>query len=87
MAIDKTKRLNIADMDFDTIKANLITYFSEDEVLKDTNFEGSAANTLLDALVYITHYNAVNANFALNETFLDSAQLSFANLWFLMPNY
>lgn len=75
MAIDKTKRLNIADMDFDTIKANLITYFSEDEVLKDTNFEGSAANTLLDALVYITHYNAVNANFALNETFLDSAQL------------
>ena len=75
MATDKTKRLNIADMDFDQIKSSLIQYLSEDDVLKDTNFEGSAANTLLDALVYITHFNAVNANMALNETFLDSAQL------------
>ena len=72
---DKTKRLNVADMDFDQIKTNLIQYLGEDDILKDTNFEGSAANTLLDALVYITHMNAVNANMALNETFLDSAQL------------
>jgi hypothetical protein len=72
---DTTKRLNVADMDFDSIKDSLIQYLSEDDVLKDTNFEGSAANTLLDALVYITHFNAVNANMALNETFLDSAQL------------
>ena len=72
---DKTKRLNVADMDFDQIKSSLIQYLSEDDILKDTNFEGSATNTLLDALVYITHFNAVNANMALNETFLDSAQL------------
>lgn len=72
---DITKRLNVADMDFDSIKASLIQYLSEDGIIKDTNFEGSAANTLLDALVYITHFNAVNANMALNETFLDSAQL------------
>ena len=72
---DKTKRLNVADMDFDQIKSSLIQYLSEDDILKDTNFEGSASNTLLDALVYITHFNAVNANMALNETFLDSAQL------------
>jgi hypothetical protein len=72
---DKTKRLNVADMDFDQIKTNLIQYLSEDDILKDTNFAGSASNTLLDALVYITHFNAVNANMALNETFLDSAQL------------
>jgi hypothetical protein len=75
MATDKTKRLNVADMDFASIKSSLIAALSEDDVLKDTNFEGSAANTLLDALVYITHFNAVNANMALNETFLDSAQL------------
>ena len=75
MAIDKTKRLNVANMDFANIKQNLIEYLSEDDVLKDTNFEGSAANTLLDALVYITHFNAVNANMAINETYLDSAQL------------
>ena len=75
MAIDKTKRLNVANMDFANIKQNLIEYLSEDDVLKDTNFEGSAANTLLDALVYVTHFNAVNANMAINETYLDSAQL------------
>ena len=73
--VDTTKRLNVADMDFDSIKSSLIKYLSEDDVLKDTNFEGSAANTLLDAMVYITHFNALNANMALNETFLDSAQL------------
>ena len=73
--VDTTKRLNVADMDFDSIKSSLITYLSEDDVLKDTNFEGSAANTLLDAMVYITHFNALNANMALNETFLDSSQL------------
>ena len=72
---DKTTRLNVANMDFDQIKTSLIQHLSEDDVLKDTGFEGSAANTLLDALVYITHFNAVNANMALNETFLDSAQL------------
>jgi hypothetical protein len=72
---DKTTRLNVANMDFDQIKTSLIQHLSEDDILKDTGFEGSAANTLLDALVYITHFNAVNANMALNETFLDSAQL------------
>lgn len=72
---DKNKRLDVSEMDFDSIKTNLINYLSEDEILKDTNFQGSAANTLLDALVYITHMNALNANMALNETFLDSAQI------------
>jgi hypothetical protein len=75
MAIDKTKQLNVADMDFASIKSSLIQHLSQDEVLKDTNFEGSAANTLLDALVYVTHFNALNANMAINETFLDTAQL------------
>ena len=75
MAIDKTKRIDVANMDFSSIKDALIQYLSEDDVLKDTNFEGSAANTLLDALVYVTHFNAVNANMAINETYLDTAQL------------
>lgn len=72
---DKTKRLDVSEMDFDAIKSNLISVFSENDVLKDTNFAGSAANTMLDALVYVTHFNALNANMALNETFLDSAQI------------
>lgn len=75
MSTDKTKRLNVSEMDFAAIKSSLISFLSENDTLKDLNFEGSAVNTLLDAFVYITHFNALNANLAMNETFLDSAQL------------
>jgi hypothetical protein len=32
-------------------------------------------STVIDVLAYITHVNSMNANFALNETFLDTSQL------------
>ena len=31
--------------------------------------------TIIDVLAYVTHINSMNANFSLNETFLDTAQL------------
>ena len=43
--------------------------------LKDYNFEGSVINSVLDVLAYTTHYNAFNANMAVNESFLDTSQL------------
>ena len=70
------RRINAAELDFDTLKSNLITYMKEQPgAFQDYNFEGSAMSTMIDVLSYITHINAVNANFALNETFLDTAQL------------
>jgi len=70
------RRINASELDFNTLKANLITYMKEQPgVFQDYNFEGSAMNTVIDVLSYITHINSVNANFALNETFLDTAQL------------
>lgn len=74
MAIN-TNRLKVSEMDFDQIKDNLKDFLKSQQVFQDYNFEGTAANTILDVLAYITHYNAVNANVAINETFLDSAQL------------
>ena len=62
-------------MDFDTIKANLKTFMTEQDTFQDYNFEGSALSSMLDVMAYVTHYNAINANFAINETFLDSARL------------
>jgi hypothetical protein len=71
-----SSRINLSEMDFDTIKQNLITYMKDqDGPIADYDYEGSAINNVLDVLSYITHMNAVNANLALNETFLDTAQL------------
>ena len=70
-----TNPLKVSEMDFDTIKADLKTFMKEQDTFQDYNFEGSALSSLLDVMAYVTHYNAINANFAINETFLDSARL------------
>jgi len=68
--------LNVTELDFDTIKQNLKNYFTTtDSPFKDFNYTGSGLNQLLDVLAYNTHYNAMLAHLALNETFIDSAQL------------
>lgn len=70
------RRINASELDFNELKSNLISYMQEQPgAFQDYNFEGSAMNTMIDVLSYITHINSVNANFALNETFLDTAQL------------
>lgn len=72
----KTNISNVTDLDFYTIKDNLIEHFKQDKSpFKDWDFKGSGLNYLLDVLAYNTHYNAVNAHVAMNETFLDSAQI------------
>jgi hypothetical protein len=69
-------QLNTTELDFDQIKNNLINYFKRsDGPFKDWDFTGSGLNQLVDILAYNTHYNAITAHMALNESFLDSAQL------------
>ena len=67
--------LNVTELDFDQIKKNLKNYLKTQSDFNDHNFEGSGLSTLLDVLAYNTHYNAMTAHFALNEAFLDSAQI------------
>ena len=62
-------------LDFDTIKTALKTYLAGKDQFKDFNFEASGINNILDVLAYNTHFNALTANFALNEAFLNTAQL------------
>lgn len=69
------KRLDVTELDFDAIKSNLITYFKNTEPFKDWDYEGSGLNQLLDVLAYNTHYNAMLAHTAVNESFIDTAQL------------
>ena len=68
--------LNVTELDFDQIKANLKAYFlRQDSPIKDWNYDGSGLNMLLDVLAYNTHYNAILAHLNLNESFIDTAQL------------
>jgi len=74
MAINN-KKLQVTELDFDNIKANLKTFLKAQNEFKDYDFEGSGMNILLDTLAYNTHYLGFNANMLANEMFLDSASL------------
>lgn len=65
----------ITQLDFDQIKSNLKEYLKGQERFKDYNFEGSNMAVLLDVLAYNTFQNNFFTNMAVNEMFLDSAQL------------
>lgn len=67
------KKINIAELDFDAIKANLKEFLKGQSEFQDYDFEGSGLSVLLDVLAYNTHYNALYDNLAVNELFLDSA--------------
>ena len=67
--------LKATELDFFQIRENLKTFLKSQTKFKDYDFEGSGMAVILDLLAYNTHYNALNANMAINEIFLDSAQL------------
>lgn len=65
--------IQVAALDFSSIKQNFITYLQSQDTFKDYNFSGSGLSTLLDVLTYNTQYNAYYLNMVANEMFLDSA--------------
>jgi hypothetical protein len=67
--------LNVTELDFADIKQNLKNFLKQQAEFNDYDFDGSGLNVLLDVLAYNTHYNALNAHYSLNESFLDSAQI------------
>lgn len=68
-------RLNVTELDFDSIKNNLRNFLRQQSEFQDYDFEGSGLTVLLDVLAYNTHYNAYYLNMIANESFLDSASL------------
>ena len=73
MATNAKGKLEIKDLDFDTVKANFKSFLSQQSQFTDYNFEGSSMSVLMDTLAYNTHYNAFMANMVANEMFLDTA--------------
>jgi hypothetical protein len=64
-----------SELDFNNIKNRLKDYLKKQSEFDDYDFEASGLSNILDVLAYNTHLNALSANFALNESFLASAQL------------
>jgi len=62
-------------LDFEDIKTSLKQFFLQQSEFADYDFEASGLSNVLDVLAANTHYNGLVANFALNESFLKTAQL------------
>jgi hypothetical protein len=67
--------INSTALDFQNIKTNLKTYLRNTTEFADYDFEASGLSNILDVLAYNTHVNGLTTNFALNESFLGTAQL------------
>jgi hypothetical protein len=65
----------IVELDFEGIKEQLKTFLQGQTQFKDYNFDGSNLSVLLDVLAYNTFQNNFYTNMAINEMFLDSAQI------------
>ena len=70
-----TTSIKSTALDFQAIKNNLKSHFASQSEFSDYDFEASGLSNILDVLAYNTHMNGLTANFALNEAFLNSAQL------------
>lgn len=67
--------INSTALDINNIKNNLKDSLRNSGEFEDFDFEASGISSILDVLAYNTHYNGLTANFALNESFLSTAQL------------
>ena len=71
---DNTTKI-ISELDYESIRNSIAKFIANNSDFTDYNFEGSALSFLMDVLAYNTHYNAVYLNLALNESFIDTAQV------------
>lgn len=66
-------KLVISELDFDAIKASLISFLQAQSEFQDYNFAGSGMQVILNILAYNTHYLSFYLNMIANEMYLDSA--------------
>lgn len=64
---------NLTALDFNDIKASIVSYLRTRDEFTDYDFEGSGLSYLIDLLAYNSYYSSFNANMSMNEAFLPSA--------------
>ncbi len=67
--------IQLTEVDFDQIKANLIDYLKSTEQFTDYDFEGSNLQVILNLISYQAQLNAYSTNMIANESFLSSATI------------
>lgn len=67
--------LNYSSFDFNTIKADLISYLENDPVFKDYNFAGSNINTIIELISGVGDLFNFYINAMADESFIQSAEL------------
>lgn len=70
-----TTNIQLVPLDFDRVRADLKRYLQAQDQFRDYNFQGSALSLLLDILAYDAYYHGWYTNFAINEVFLQTAQI------------
>jgi hypothetical protein len=68
-------QIRIAELDYDQILLNLVEFMKADPAFADYDFSGSGLRLLMRVLAYVTFYNNYYLSSAINESFLDTAQL------------
>ena len=70
-----SSQIQIANLDYDQILDNLVTFMKADPTFSDYDFSGSGLRLLSRVLAYVTFYNNYYLSAAVNESFFDTAQL------------
>lgn len=70
-----TPDIQLVPLDFDRVRADLQRFLQNRSEFQDYNFQGSALSLLIDILAYDAYYHGWYTNFAINEVFLQTAQL------------
>lgn len=70
-----TPDIQIVPLDFDSIRGDIKRFLQSQSEFRDYNFEGSALSLLIDILAYDAFYHGWYTNFAVNESFLQTAQV------------
>jgi hypothetical protein len=70
-----TPDIQLVPLDFDRVRADLQRFLRNRSEFQDYNFQGSALSLLIDILAYDAYYHGWYTNFAINEVFLQTAQL------------
>jgi hypothetical protein len=68
-------QIKIAELDYNQILTNLVEFMKVDPAFADYDFSGSGLRVLARVLAYVTFYQNYYLTAAVNESFLDTAQL------------
>ena len=72
---EQSAKLQVSELDYSSIKANLIAFLKSQSEFTNFDFAGSGLDVIMDLLSYNTYYNSFYLNMLANEMFLDTAEL------------